>query len=78
MTILFISIYILGDIRHKYFAVTGCVPVVGVKNITSYVSCAATNCQVFTVHFHYEYRQYFGDGYYNKLELPRTQNTQVN
>lgn len=69
--------YYSGDIGYKYFAVTGCVPVAGIENFTSYITCAATDRQIFVVHFHHEHSQYFGDCYYNKLELQRTQNTQV-
>lgn len=59
-----------GDIGHQYFAVTGCVPVVGIENFTANIACVATHRQVFAVHIYHEHGVHFGDCRHYQLEFP--------
>lgn len=68
---------IVGDVGNKYFALTGRVSAVGVENITTDVTGAAINRKIFIIHLHNEHSQYTCNGDHNKLEFPRTKNTQV-
>ncbi len=53
-----------GYPRYQYFTVTGCVSVAGVKNSSSYITCASINSQIFTFYFHHEHCFYIGHSCY--------------
>ena len=58
-----------GNLRHIYFALTGCVSTAGVKDSSANVFGAATHCQIPPVHICHEHTFHISHSCYNQLEF---------